>query len=149
MNKKDKQWIPVTCEELTQPCLCRGFLTGSGGKGSDCNARDSGLIPESGRSLGEEIGCSLQHSSTLLVAQLVRNLSAMQETWVQALGWEDHLEKGKATYTPVFWPGKFNGLYPKDLDTTVTFSFSCLCKGDFRAFPLRQEQAKDAYHNSV
>ena len=28
---------------------------------------------------------------------MVKNLPAMQETWVQSLGWEDHLEKGKAT----------------------------------------------------
>ena len=32
-----------------------------------------------------------------LITQLVRNLPAMQETWVQYLGWEDSLEKGKAT----------------------------------------------------
>ena len=31
-----------------------------------------------------------------LVAQLVKNPPAMQETWVQSLGWEDTLEKGKA-----------------------------------------------------
>ena len=33
------------------------------------------------------------------VAQLVKNLPAMQETWVQSLGWEDPLEKGKATHS--------------------------------------------------
>ena len=33
-----------------------------------------------------------------LVAQLVKNLRAMWETWVQSLGWEDLLEKGKATH---------------------------------------------------
>ena len=33
-----------------------------------------------------------------LVAQLVKNLPAMRETWVRSLGWEDPLEKGKATY---------------------------------------------------
>ena len=33
-----------------------------------------------------------------LVAQLVKNLPATWETWVQSLGWEDPLEKGKATY---------------------------------------------------
>ena len=33
-----------------------------------------------------------------LVAQLVKNLPAMQETWVCFLVWEDPLEKGKATY---------------------------------------------------
>ena len=31
-----------------------------------------------------------------LVAQLVKNLPAMQETWVQSLGWEEPLEKGMA-----------------------------------------------------
>ena len=45
-----------------------------------------------------------------LIAQMVRNLPAMQETWVQPLGWEDPLEKEMAT-TPVFWPGEFHGLY--------------------------------------
>ena len=41
------------------------------------------------------------HSSILelLVAQLVKNLPAMRETWVQSLGWEDPLEKGKATHS--------------------------------------------------
>ena len=34
------------------------------------------------------------------------NLPAMRETWVQSLGWEDPLEKGKAT-----WPREFHGLY--------------------------------------
>ena len=38
---------------------------------------------------------------TPLVAQLVRNLPAMQETWVLSLGWEDPLEKGKATHSSV------------------------------------------------
>ena len=56
-----------------------------------------------------------------LVAQLVKNPPAMWETWVRFLGWEDPLEKGKAT-TPVFWPGEFHGLYRpwghKDSDMT-------------------------------
>ena len=46
---------------------------------------------------------------TSLVAQLVKNPPAMQKTWVRSLGWEDPLEKGKAT-TPEFWPGEFHGL---------------------------------------
>ena len=37
-----------------------------------------------------------------LVAQLVKNLPAMQETWVQSLGWEDPLEEGMATHSSVF-----------------------------------------------
>jgi len=50
-----------------------------------------------------------------LVAQLVKNLPAMRETWVQFLSWEDPLEKGKATeglLTPVFWPGDSMGNSP-------------------------------------
>ena len=36
-----------------------------------------------------------------LVAQLVENPPTMQETWVRSLGWEDLLEKGKATYSSI------------------------------------------------
>ena len=36
-----------------------------------------------------------------LVAQMVKNLSAMQETWVQFLGWEDPLEKEMATHSSI------------------------------------------------
>ena len=53
------------------------------------------MIPGSGRSAGEGIGYPLQYSSASLVAQLVKNLAAMSETWVRSLGWEDPLEKGK------------------------------------------------------
>ena len=45
-----------------------------------------------------------------LVAQLVKNLPAMQETWVQPLGWEDPLEKERLP-TPVSWSGEFHRLY--------------------------------------
>ena len=37
-----------------------------------------------------------------LVAQTVKNLPAMQETWVQSLGWEDPLEKGMPIYSSIF-----------------------------------------------
>ena len=36
-----------------------------------------------------------------LVAQLVKNLPAMQETWVRSLGWDDPLEKGKTTHSNI------------------------------------------------
>ena len=36
-----------------------------------------------------------------LMAQLVKNLSATQKTWVQSLSWEDLLEKGKATHSSI------------------------------------------------
>ena len=57
------------------------------------------MIPGSGRSAGEVIGYPHQCSWSSLVAQLVKNLPAMQETWVRSLGWEDPLEKGKATHS--------------------------------------------------
>ena len=36
-----------------------------------------------------------------MVAQLVKNLPAMREIWVRSLGWEDPLEKGKATHSSI------------------------------------------------
>ena len=50
---------------------------------------------------GEGIGYPLQYSWASHVAQLVKNPPAMQETWVRPLGWEDPLEKGKATYSSI------------------------------------------------
>ena len=59
------------------------------------------MIPGSGRSAGEGIGYPFQYSWASLVAQLVKNLLAMQETWVRSLGWEDPLEKGKSTHSSI------------------------------------------------
>ena len=42
---------------------------------------------------------TLQYSWASLVAQLVKNLPAMWETWIESLGWKDPLEKGKATHS--------------------------------------------------
>ena len=50
---------------------------------------------------GEGKGYPLQYSWASLVAQLVKNPPAMQETWVQSLSWEDPLEKGKATHSSI------------------------------------------------
>ena len=66
----------------------------SAGKEPACNSEDPSPIPGSGRSAGEGTGYPLQYSQTSLVAQLVKNLSAMQETLVPFLGREDPLEKG-------------------------------------------------------
>ena len=87
-----------------------------------------------------------------LVAQLVKNLPTMWETWVRSLGWEDPWRRERLP-TPVFWPGEIHGLYSswghKELDMTeqlslhnlpihptlpssvfkFTFSFYCLCMG--------------------
>ena len=63
---------------------------------------------------------------TSFVAQLVKNLSAVQETWVQFLGQEDPLEKEMATHSSILawripWteePGKLQSMGSQELDTT-------------------------------
>ena len=78
-----------------------GLPWGSAGKESACNAGDPDSIPGLGRSAGEGIGYPLQYSWASLLAELVKNLQAMWETWLQSLGWEDPLEKGKATHSSI------------------------------------------------
>ena len=53
--------------------------------------------------LGMAITCTLllESERASLVAQLVKNPPAMWETWVRSLGWEDPLEKGKATHSSI------------------------------------------------
>ena len=118
-------------------CLIQGFSGGSVGKESICNAGDLALIPGSGRSPGEGIGYPLQYSWASLVAQLVKNLPAVWETWIRSLGREDPLRRERLP-TPVLWPGEFHGLYSpwdcKESDMTEPLSLhslSCLsgCAG--------------------
>ena len=78
------------------------------------NPGDSGSIPGSGRSAGEGIGYPLQYSWASLVDQLVKNLPAVQKTWIRSLGWEDPLEKGKATHSSVL--GEYSPWGRKELD---------------------------------
>ena len=78
-----------------------GFPDSSVGKESTCNAGDPSFIPGSGRSAGEGLGYPLQYSSASRVAHLVKNLAVIWETWVQSLGWEDPLKKGKATHSSI------------------------------------------------
>ena len=82
-------------------CQARGFPGGSAGKESACSAGDP--IRFLGREDPLEKGLSypLQYSWASLVAQLVKNPPAMQETPVPSLGWEDLLEKGKATHSSI------------------------------------------------
>ena len=79
------------------------------------------LIPGSGRSAGERIGYPLQYSWFSLVAQMVKTLPAMWETWVGSLGWEIPWKREQLP-TAVFWPREFHGLYRpwdhKELNTT-------------------------------
>ena len=73
----------------------------AGKKKSAIHTGDPSSIPGSGRSSGEGIGYPLQYSSASLVAQLVKNLPEMWETWVRPLGWEEPLEKGAATHSSI------------------------------------------------
>ena len=63
------------------------------------------------------------------MAQLVKKPPAIRKTWVQALGRENPLEKGKAI-CPVFWPGEFHGVHSawgcKESDSTEQLSLSYL-----------------------
>ena len=81
-----------------------GFSGGSDGKESACNAGDPGLIPGLESSPGEGIGYPLQYSWASLVAQMAKNLPAVQETWVEKIPW-----KRKWQPSPVLLPGKFHG----------------------------------------
>ena len=69
-------------EALIYIHLWMGFPNSSVEKESACNAGDPSFISGSGRSTGEGIGYPLQYSWASLVAQLVKNLPAMQETWI-------------------------------------------------------------------
>ena len=86
---------------MVLPHLGKGFPNSSVGKESACNAEDPSLIPGLGRSTGEGIGYPLQYSWASLVAQLIKNLLVLRETWIQSLGWEDALEKEKATHPSI------------------------------------------------
>ena len=115
------------CQEAS---MVQGFPGTSAGKESTCKA---GLIPGSGISAGEGIGYPFQYSWASLVVQMGKNLSAMWETWVRSLGWEDPLKKGTATHSNILaskvpCTEELTGYSPwgcKELDTTEWLSLSC------------------------
>ena len=87
------------------------------GKEPAYNAGDPSSIPGLGSSPEEGIVYPLQYSWASLVAQLVKNPLAIQETWVGKIPWRRERQP-----TPVFWHGEFHGLCSpwghKELDTT-------------------------------
>ena len=97
------------------------------GKESACNTGDPGLSPRLGRFAGEGIGNPLQYSWACGSAG--KNPPAMQETWILSLGWEDPLEKGKATHSRILawripWPIQSMGSLRVGHDwTTFTQSY--------------------------
>ena len=100
----------------------------SAGRESAYNAGDPGSISGLGRSPGEGTGYPPQYSWTSLVARLVKNPPTMWETCVRSLGWEDTLEKGKATHFSILawripWAVQFMGSQSTGHDR-VTFTHS-------------------------
>ena len=104
---------------LWEDVTCVGFPGSSAGKESACNAGDPGSIPGLGSSPGQGIGYPPQYSRASMVAQMVKNLPAMPETWVRSLDWEDPLKEGMATPASILaWteePGGLQsmGLHPR------------------------------------
>ena len=125
---------------LATSALC--FPDNSVGKESTCNAGDPSLIPRSGRSAGEGIGCPLQCSWASLVARLERiHLQCGRpgfDPWVGKSPW-----RRERLPTPVFWRGEFHGLYSpwgcKASDTTERLHchFSLSCTGEGNGNPLQ------------
>ena len=72
--------------DMPQFIFKKGFPESSASKEFAWNAGHPGSIPGSGRSSGERIGYPLQDSWAFLVAQMVKNLPAILERWVQSLG---------------------------------------------------------------
>ena len=102
------------------------LLCGSDGKESAYNAGDPGSIPGSGRSTGKGMGYPLQDSWSSLVAQLVKNPLARGEAWVRSLGWDDPLEKGKATHSSILawrFPWTVSGVAELDMTEQLSFNY--------------------------
>ena len=112
------------------------------------------VLSSSGSSTGESVSCPSWclevNWGASVVAQMVKNLPAMQEAWVQSLGQEDPLEKGVATHSSILafripWieePGSYIQSSPwscKDSDMTewLHFHFSLSCIGEGNGNPLQ------------
>ena len=65
-------------------------------------------------------GASLTLEGASLVAQMIQNLPAMQDTWILSLGWEDPWRR-KWLPTPVFFAGEFHGQRSLKTNTFTTF----------------------------
>ena len=104
---KSRTWLSdaarnVLKTPLPPPFFKKGLRVNSSvDKETACSAGEPGSIPGLGRSPGEGTGYPLQHSWASFLAQLVKKPPAVWETSVRSLGWEDSLEKGKATHSSI------------------------------------------------
>ena len=99
------------------------------GKESACNVGDPDWILGPVRSTREGIGYPLQYSWASLVAHLVKNLPAIWETWVQSLGGDKPLEKGKAIHSSILawripWTRQSRGCKESDTTERVSLHYS-------------------------
>ena len=88
---------------------------------------------------GQRFATYYDGQRAFLVAQMVKNLPAMQETWVQSLGWEDSLEKEMATHSSILalkipWTEELGAGYCpwgcKELGMTEWLHFH-FCSGEY------------------
>ena len=100
-NGKHKTKNSLSAPNIGSMVTFLGFPCSSAGKESTCNAEDPRLIPELGRSPGEWIGYPFQYSWASLLAQMINNPPAVQETWVWSLDWKDTQEESMATHSSI------------------------------------------------
>ena len=87
----------------------------------------------------------MAESGTSLVAQRVKCLPTMQETWVQSLGWEDLLEKEMATHSSILawkipWteePGRLQKSQTQMSDFTFTFTFMAESEEELKSLLMK------------
>ena len=118
--------------DIWSPVSKMGFPGSSAGKESACNAGDPSSLPGSERSPQEGVGYPLQYSCVSLVAQMVKNPPAMQETWVQSLGWGYLLEEAMTPHSSILawkipmdqeaWRATYSPWGHQELDTTERLS---------------------------
>ena len=114
------------------------------GKESPCNIGNPGSIPGSGRSTGEGLSYPLQYPWASLVTQLVKNLPAMQETWVRFLGWEDSLKNGGCPlqYSVLEKSMDYSPWGHKESDMTEQLSLSekCISKMHYNIADIKYDE---------
>ena len=127
-KKMKRSWVVCVNNNFLFRQYLRGFPHHSVGKESTCNAGDPSSIPGSGRSTGGGMGYTLWYSWASLVAQLVKNLPAMQQTWVRKIS-----ELGRSPGEGKGYPLQYSGLENSmdcivrgvtELDTTEQLSLS-------------------------